>query len=138
MQRIQFYPSKQLVNILDSESSKAGVSVSQYVTDLLEEYFGLTSTNGPTITQLTSTVLKEVEEYIKGQSGKVQFDLLSASATYSGIDMVKGKKPSTVRASIGRAFAAKVGSAPFTNVRRYEVNGKQVLSVNNALMYETF
>lgn len=36
MNRVQFYPSPALVNLLKSDASSNGVSVSQFVTDLLE------------------------------------------------------------------------------------------------------
>lgn len=138
MQRVQFYPSEELAQILETEAKKNGVSVSLFVTDLLTDYYGLSQKSTPTITQLTSTVLKEVEEYIKKSKGVIEFDLNIASDTYRNIDMTCGKKPSTVRASIGRSFTSKIGKAPFANVRKCIVNGKQKLSVNNALMYETF
>ena len=137
MQRVQFYPSVDLATILDSEAKKNGVSVSAFVTDLLNEYYGLAKKNAPTITQLTTTVLKEVEEYIKSNAPK-EFDLNIASKTYRAIDMTCGKKPSTVRASIGRSFGSKIGNVPFGNVRQCIVNGKNKSSSNNALVYETF
>lgn len=137
MQRVQFYPSVDLANILDSEAKKNGVSISAFVTDLLNEYYGLAKKNVPTITQLTTTVLKEVEEYIKSNAPN-EFDLNIASKTYREIDMTCGKKPSTVRASIGRSFGSKIGKVPFSNVRQCIVNGKNKLSSNNALVYETF
>jgi len=56
---------------------------------------------------LTATVLKEVEEYLKDKDVNGPFDLNSASKTYKNIDMVCGKKPSAVRASIGRSFGNK-------------------------------
>ena len=138
MNRVQFYPSKPLADILSAEALKNGVSVSQFVTDLLEDYYGLSNKSGLSITQLTTTVLNEVEEYVRQANGNIEFDLNMASATYRNIDMTCGKKPSTVRASIGRSFASKIGMAPFANVRKCVVYGNQKLSVNNALVYETF
>lgn len=138
MQRVQFYPSTELANILNDEAKKNGVSISAFVTDILNEYYGLTKKNTPTITQLTAMVLTEVEEYLKKSGGRTEFDLNRASQTYRKIDMTCGKKPSTVRASIGRSFVSKVGKAPFANVRKCVVNGVQKLSENNALLYETF
>lgn len=137
MQRVQFYPSVDLANILDSEAKKNSVSISAFVTDLLNEYYGLAKKNVPTMTQLTTTVLKEVEEYIKTNEPN-EFDLNIASKTYREIDMTCGKKPSTVRASIGRSFGSKIGKVPFSNVRQCIVNGKNKLSSNNALVYEIF
>lgn len=138
MQRIQFYPSEELADILNAEAQSKGVSVSTYVTDLLEEYYGMKK-NSVSITQLTATVLKEVENYIATLPKNVPFDLKTASKTYNEIKMTCGKKPQTVRASIGRSFGAKLGKAPFTNVRKYQdKNGKYILSVNNALMYELY
>ena len=65
------------------------------------------------------------------------FDLNDASPTYRNIPMVAKLKPSTVRASIGRSFARKIGKPPFANVKKYQVNGVQQLSINNALVYIT-
>lgn len=138
MYRIQFYPSKALADILNEEATKSGVSVSQFVTDLLECHFGLSNNTSMTITQLTTIVLSEIEEYLRNAAGPIVFDLNSASPTYRNIDMTSGKKPSTVRASIGRSFGCKIGHAPFANVRKCIVNDAQKLSANNALMYETF
>lgn len=135
MQRIQFYPNQKLAHILNKEASRKGVSVSQFVTDLLENYYGLSSVS---ISDLTPIVLNEVEDFLKNAKGNIEFDLNIASSTYKNINMTIGKKPSTIRASIGRSFASRVGKEPFINVRKCNVNGKQKLSVNNALVYETF
>lgn len=43
MNRVQFYPSPALVNLLKSDASSNGVSVSQFVTDLLEKYYGISA-----------------------------------------------------------------------------------------------
>lgn len=137
MYRVQFYPNKALADILTSEATSKGVSISQLVNDLLEDYYGISSKTNISITQLTVIVLTEVEEYLKYAKANT-FDLNTASATYRTIDMTCGKTPSTVRASIGRSFAAKIGKAPFQNVRKYIVNGKQQLSINNALVYEIY
>lgn len=137
MQRIQFYPSAALADMLHAEAEKNGVSTSTFVTDLLSEYYGLTEKSDPNLTQLTAAVLREVEEYLK-KSYNGPFDLNSASQTYRNIDMICGKKPSTVRASIGRSFVSKIGKAPFNNVRKYQIDGVQQLSANNALVYERF
>lgn len=137
MNRVQFYPSKDLADILNAEAANSGVSVSKFVTDLLENYYGVANHNELSITQLTTIVLKEVEEYIK-TNGIIEFDLNAASSTYRNIEMTCGKKPSTVRASIGRSFGSKIGKPPFKNVRKCIINGTQKLSVNNALVYETF
>lgn len=138
MRRIQFYPSTELANILNEEAQCKGVSVSTYVSDLLEDYYGMKK-NGISITRLTVAVLKEVEKYIATLPPNVPFDLNKASKTFREIDMTCGKKPQTVRASIGRAFSAKLGNGAFSNVRKYQdKNGKNILSVNNALMYEIY
>ncbi|KAB3536257.1 hypothetical protein F8154_04040 [Alkaliphilus pronyensis] len=139
MKRIQFYPSEELAIILETDAKKKGVSVSAFVTDLLNEHYGFSKKNIPNLTQLTTIVLKEVEEYLTKTEAKIQFDLNDASETYRNIEMTNGKKPSTVRASIGRSFGSKIGKEPFSNVRLSKTNdGKQNLSVNNALLYEKF
>lgn len=136
MNRIQFFPSNTLAKKLNAEANVNGVSVSQLVTDILENYYSINS--NASITQLTVEVLNEVENYLMTITKNTPFDLNTASNTYKNINMTCGKKPSAVRASIGRSFASKIGNAQFSNVRKCMVNGKQKLSANNALMYETF
>ena len=136
MNRIQFFPSNTLAKKLNAEANVNGVSVSQLVTDILENYYSINS--NASITQLTVEVLNEVENYLMIITKNTPFDLNTASNTYKNINMTCGKKPSAVRASIGRSFASKIGNAQFSNVRKCMVNGKQKLSANNALMYETF
>lgn len=140
MNRVQFYPSKELAERLNEEATKSGASVSKFVTELLENYYGLSKNPELTITQLTTKVLNEIELFLKEneEKGRVEFDLNMASGTYRQIDMTCGKKPSMVRASIGRSFVSKIGKPPFANVRKCLVNGTQKLSLNNALVYETF
>ena len=65
MDRVQFYPSPVLANLLKSDASSNGVSVSQFVTDLLEKYYGISAKKSISITQLTAIVLKEVEGYVQ-------------------------------------------------------------------------
>ncbi len=136
MQRIQFYPSDALALVLNTKATNSGVSVSQYLTDVLEEYYGISNKQTQSITQLTAAVMDEVADYVRNNPPSSTFDLYSASQTYRKIPMTNGKKPKTVRASIGRSFVAQLGKGAFTNVVKYFQNGKQVLSSNNALMYE--
>ena len=73
MDRVQFYPSPVLANLLKSDASSNGVSVSQFVTDLLEKYYGISAKKSISITQLTAIVLKEVEGYVQNnKAGGVQ------------------------------------------------------------------
>lgn len=136
MQRIQFYPDKELANVLQSEAERNKVSVSTFVTDLLKEYYGLSSRENKTA--LTRRVIQEVEDYLEqlSETDGNTFDLNKASATYRKIPMTCGGKPNPTRASIGRSFGAKVGKPPFQCIRKCIRNGKQVLSENNALVYE--
>ena len=69
MNRVQFYPGKKLDDILSKEAKSKGVSRSQFVTDLLEDYYGLSNKAVPSITELTTIVLEEIEEYIKNGGG---------------------------------------------------------------------
>ena len=137
MNRIQFYPSQALADILNAEAAANGVSVSKFVVDLLDGYYNL-SASTPSVTHLTAVVLGEIEDFLKAHEGEsVIFDLNDVSPTYRNIPMAAGLKPSAVRASIGRSFAGKIGKPPFANVKKYQVNGVQQLSVNNALVYIT-
>lgn len=147
MLRKQFYPDPKLANMLSQDAAKKGVSESTLITEILNEYYGLSVKTTTSLTSLTTTVLKEVEEYVKSLSAGDTFDLNKASATYREIEMAqfKGqtKTPKTVRASIGRSFVSKIGKAPFDHVKKSTYvdkkgNIKQNLSDNNALVYEIF
>lgn len=145
MLRKQFYPDAKLADMLSQDATHKGVSESTLITDILNEYYGLSVKSSISVTSLTKTVLDEVEAYVKNLSVGDKFDLNTASATYRDIEMAqfKGqtKTPKTVRASIGRSFVSKIGTAPFANVQKstyIDKDGKtkQNLSVNNALIYE--
>ena len=132
--------------MLSQDAKNKGVSESTLITDILNEYYGLSVKASESLTSITTAVLQEIEQYVKTQPPG-EFDLNMASATYRGIEMAefKGQKktPKTVRASIGRSFASKIGNTPFSNVRKAvfrDKNGnlRQKLSINNAMMYEIF
>lgn len=134
MQRVQFYPSDDLGLLLNEEAVKSGVSVSRLVTEILEKHYGL-SKNTQSIMVLTIDVLKEIEDFVGQSPSSTVFDIYTASETYRGISMTEGRKPQTIRASIGRSFVAKIGGKRFPNVSKHILNNKQVLSKNNAMMY---
>lgn len=147
MLRKQFYPDSKLATMLSQDATKKGVSESILITEILNEYYGLSVKTTASVTSLTKTVLIEVEEYIRTLSPGVPFDLNMASATYREIEMAQfngqTKTPRTVRASIGRSFVSKIGEKPFDRVKKSTFtdrkgNIKQLLSSNNALMYEIF
>lgn len=137
MTRIQFYPDETLEARLISEAELNGVSISQLVIDVLNEYYNLNKSGQKTVTQLTKEILEEVALYTKDKPSGSKFDLLTASTLYRDIPVTYSGKPSTVRASIGRSFAASIGKGRFVNVKKaVGWNGRQELSVNNALVYE--
>ena len=63
MNRIQFYPSQALADILNAEAAANGVSVSKFVVDLLDGYYNL-SASTPSVTHLTAVVLGEIEDFL--------------------------------------------------------------------------
>lgn len=145
MIRKQFFPDATLASKLAQDSSTRGISESNLIVDILSEYYGL-KTPTCSISTLTQNVFKEVADYVNHLNIGVPFDLLAASKTYRNIDMASftagSKTPMTIRASIGRSFAHKIGApGMFQNVKKStfkDKNGKdkQRKSVNNALMYE--
>lgn len=136
MRRIQFYPSQELEQKLEEEAHISGMSISALVNEKLNDlYFPRDDDDFP-LSVLTAQVLNEIEEYIANPDNPSEFDILSASKTFRGIEMVSKKKPSTVRASIGRSFASKVGTEKYVNVEQVKENGKLRLSINNAIMYK--
>ena len=143
MTRIQIYPSEELAQLLAKEAAKKSISTSKCVVEILESYFNLTDKNTMSVSELTETVLKEVEEFVRNANGRrIEFDLYTASATFRSINMVcGGSKPSTVRAQIGKSMAAKCGEGPLANIRRCIdplTQTPKLSSLNKALVYETF
>jgi len=137
MRRIQFYPGEALEKKLDEDTQKLGVSVSTLVVDLLNEHYGLISKNTLSLSQLTKIVLDEIKEYVNDPSSDKEFDLLKASQTFATIEMADSRKPSIIRAKIGKKFAEHVGMpGPFLNVTPiYKANGKVKKNINNATVY---
>ena len=132
--RVQFFPSLVLKNKLTVEAAKKGMRISEFVVDLLEDYYGLKPKMS--LSQLKQTVFSEIEAYINTEEF-FSFDLFTASETFRNISMIVAEthKPQTIRASIGKAFASCVGKeGPFIDIEPYIVNGKQKLSVGNRSM----
>ena len=135
MNRIQFFPDDELLQKIEHEANKRGLSKSQIVVEALRERYGISDEGHPSLPELTSKVLDEIEAYVMDPNTPSEFSLYTASETFRNIEMTAIKKPATVRASIGRSFTAKIGQPPFSMVRKCIVNGRQKLSVNNALTY---
>ena len=139
MKRIQFYPTPELAQRLESEALNLGVSISTLVVDLLNEHFCLVNKNKYTESQLTKMVFDELKAYVTNpQNVNSEFDILKASETFKTIEMTFDGKPSTIRAKIGKAFSKQIGSGKaFPQVQRaYNSKGKLKKSVNNATMYK--
>ena len=136
MDRIQFYPGDNLLQSLNSDATRLGVAVSTLVTDILKRHYGLVPESTRSESELNSVVFDEVRDYITSHDSGDVFDLLKASPTYAQIEMTYVGKPSVVRAKIGKAFAKKIGSPPFSQVSVNKVNGKIVRSLNNAATYK--
>lgn len=134
MERMQFYPNKPLKDALHAESASKGVSVSQLIIDILSEHCGLaiSETEKKPLAELTEKILQEVKLFVMNSQPGTTFDLLTASETFSKIEMFACGKPSTNRATIGKIFVSKLGKGEFANVS--VVSGKK--SVNRATLYE--
>ncbi len=136
MRRIQFYPNQELEQKLDEEANLSGMSISALVNEKLNELYFPREENDLPLSVLTAQVLNEIQEYADNFDNPSEFDILSASKTFGEIEMISKKKPSAVRASIGRSFASKVGAGKFINIEQINENGKLKLSINNAIMYK--
>lgn len=138
MERIQFYPSIQLKELLETEAKEKNISISSLVVELLQEYYDIAPKPSITLKDAIPKVLNEVEEYVKTIPVGECFDLLTASYTFKCIEMTAKGKPSTNRATIGKIFGAKIGYEPFENIQvAYKSDGVTLkLSVNNAKMYK--
>lgn len=136
MTRIQFYPGDELTAQLDSDAKRMGISTSALVVDLLERHYHLHETDKLTMPEMTGRVLEEIAAYVRDPRSEKEFDL-SVSDTFRSIQMVCDGRPQTVRARIGRSFAAQVGRpGPFQAVAiAYKPNGKIKKSADNATRY---
>ena len=134
MERMQFYPTKKLRDTLRAESARQGISVSQLIIDILSEHCGLAKSKSEKkpLAELTEKILQEVKLFVMNSQPGTTFDLLTASETFSKIEMFACGKPSTNRATIGKIFVSKLGKGEFANVS--VVSGKK--SVNRATLYE--
>ena len=132
--RIQFYPTTDLEEKLNQESTRLGIALSVLVVDALNDYYGLKLPNTKKEAELETEVLKEIETFVNDpQNVNTEFDLNMASTTYDQISMTYTGKPKIVKARIGKAFAKKVGvEPPFLNVKQVLLNnGKPKRSVGN-------
>lgn len=138
MERIQFYPSIQLKELLETEAKEKNISISSLVVELLQDHYDIAPKPSIMLKDAIPKVLNEIEEYVKTIPVGECFDLLTASNTFKCIEMTAKGKPSTNRATIGKKFASKIGSEPFKNVQRaYKSDGVTIKrSVNNATMYK--
>lgn len=136
MERIQFYPSEQLKDVLFADAQNRGMSASALVVQILQEYYNLTLKPEKTLTEVLPKILDEVAMYVDKCHDGEKFDLLSASKTFRDLNMIVEGKPSANRATIGKIFNARLGAEPFENVEvSYTHVGKRELSTNRATMY---
>lgn len=85
--------------------------MSTLVVDVLNEYFGITSSLSEL--QIEQMVMNEIEQYVSNpQNVDIEFSI-SVSKTYREISMVCSGKPNPLRARIGKVFAKKVGEGFF-------------------------
>ncbi len=135
MRRCQFYPNEELWKCLETASAERGVSVSSVVVEVLENYFALE--RGPmNKTDLLSSVFSEVRDFLDTEGLECEFDLLTASPTFSALPMFRGGRPNSVRAQIGRAFATAVRNGAFPGVEpARDGSGKILRSANHATIY---
>ena len=127
--RIQFYPNTDLEKILSKKSKELGVSLSTLVVDVLNEYFGITSSLSEL--QIEQMVMNEIEQYVANpQNVDIEFSI-SVSKTYREISMVCSGKPNPLRARIGKVFAKKVGEGSFNVEQVFLPNGRPKRTTGN-------
>lgn len=127
--RIQFYPNTDLEKILSKKSKELGVSLSTLVVDVLNEYFGITSSLSEL--QIEQMVMNEIEQYVSNpQNVDIEFSI-SVSKTYREISMVCSGKPNPLRARIGKVFAKKVGEGFFNVEQVFLPNGHPKRTTGN-------
>lgn len=136
MDRIQFYPEKDLTAALNHDAMKLGVAVSTLVTDILKRHYGLVPITASSESELNAKVFAEVKSFISVLKSGDEFDLCTASETFRNIEMEYAGKPSIIRAKIGKRFAKAVGKpGDFANVSVMRRDGIIKRNQNNAAIY---
>lgn len=136
MERIQFYPNKELKNLLEADARIRGVSISTLVTQMLQRHYGIAPNPAMTLAEAIPTVLDEVESYVYFLDVGETFDLTKASKTFARMGLAVKGKAATNRATVGKVFAAKVGTAPFENIALvYDEDGNVARSESKATLY---
>ena len=136
MERIQFYPNKELLEVLNKDAEKYGVPISALVSDILKKYYGLLPNSALSEAELTTKVFEEIKAYVSKLEPGDEFDLSISSETFSNIEMSYIGKPSIIRAKIGKSFAKVIGSEDFTHVEvQHRKDGKIKRNKNNAAIY---
>lgn len=136
MERIQFYPEKELLKVLNKDAETYGVSISALVSDILKQYYGLISNNSMSETELTAKIFNEIKAYVDNLESGKEFDLSRASETFANIEMSYKGKPSIIRAKVGKNFARNIGANDFKEVYvQHRRDGKIKRNSNNAAIY---
>ena len=133
--RIQFYPNDTLYNRLSKDATCAGVSISAFVVDIINEYYQKKDSSSQYVISfrdLKDKVFDEIQSYVSSHPVGDEFDILEASNTYRNIPMSIDEKPSTIRAQIGKIFSRQIGRSPFENI---EYTGKVSSKNNKAAIY---
>lgn len=133
--RIQFYPNDTLYNRLSKDAACAGVSISAFVVDIINEYYQKKDSSSQCVISfrdLKDKVFDEIQSYVSSQPIGKEFDILSVSNTYKDIPMSIDEKPSTTRARIGKIFFQHVEKHLIKNV---EFTGKVSSKNNKAAIY---
>lgn len=130
--KVEFYPTPEQEEKLNSEASRQGVTVSVLLRDIINKYYGLVGPNTLTEAQIENRVFNEIADYIANNKD-AEFDLNKASLTYEQIDMIYAGKPKVVKARIGKKFAQEIGKpGRFEDVRQvFLPNGKLKRTVKN-------
>lgn len=130
--KVEFYPTPEQEEKLNSEASRQGVTVSVLLRDIINKYYGLVGPNTLTEAEIENRVFNEIADYIANNKG-TEFDLNKASLTYEQIDMIYAGKPKVVKARIGKKFAQEIGKpGRFEDVRQvFLPNGKLKRTVKN-------
>ena len=139
MERIQLYPPENLKKVIQQDAEVKGLSISQLTVDILMQHYGLAVPveNKKSLPEIIDEVIDEVKTFVKEKPANTEFDLLSASPTFRNIHMVAEGKPATNRATVGKAFLARLGKDGLENIHIARTkSGAAKKSANRATLYE--
>lgn len=145
MIRCQFYPTEALLEKINEDARRKGISQSAAVIEKLEEAYGIigkeSTNNAIPFSELMVTIQNECREYVDGLMKNNVFDaeftLYNASQTFRGLEMADDNgRLLSMKPRIGKAFRALVDSGTVKNIAPAKTKTGKQKREHNAAVYK--